>query len=445
MKTTYGDSRLLTGGLWGLVLRYSFPSVASMIGISLYILADTYFIANGVGELGLAALNISMPIYSLLGGIGYMVGIGGATVFSIARESGDEATRRDIFTFCIGLVLAASIAFFLAGACFAGEVSLAFGASPATLPYAETYIRMLLLFAPAFVVNNVVTSFVRNDGAPSLAMGAMLSSVLFNIVFDYVFIYRFGWGMFGAVFATCLSPLVGLSVLSAHFLKRRNTFALRRIRPHTHLLLRVLRGGTATFVLELATGVVILGFNFKLLGTIGDVGVAAYGVISNIAYVMFAIFNGLGQGIQPIASANFGAGRTDRCRELLRDASLLALVLSLLLVAAVMLFPAEIADLFNRDGNAELARIAEQGIRLYFISFLFGGVNIVVIAWYQATLASRTAVAVSLTRGLFGVLVGLAVLPPLLGADGIWLTAPFAEALASLLLLAAVLRRRNAA
>lgn len=429
------NERLIHGGIWALIARYAFPSVASMVGVSLYILADTYFIANGVGELGLAALNIALPIYALIGSIGNMVGIGGATLFSISRETGNRRAYRDVFTLCLVTVLAVSGIFVLAGLFLSRGIAVALGASSDTVGYAQTYIRVLLIFAPAFVVNNVVTAFVRNDGNPNLAMFAMLSAVAFNTVFDYVFIYIFGWGMFGAILATVLAPLVGLLILRTHFRSGQNRFAIRRIRPRLDMLFRVLRGGAATFVMELAYGVVVLGFNYKLLEMIGDLGVAAFGVISNLAYVLIAIFNGLGQGVQPIVSANYGADRLDRCRTVFRNGSIVAFLVSVLLVGIIVAFRVDIAGAFNREDNAAFAQIAEQGLILYFISFLFCGVNILVISYQQAMLSSLSAISISLTRGLFGVLLGLAVLPDLFGASGIWLTAPFAEVLATLLIV----------
>ena len=444
MMTERTDNQeLLRDGVWRLLLRYSLPSVASMVGISLYILADTYFIANGIGETALAALNIALPCYSFIGCIGNMIGIGGATTFAIARENGDGRTRRGVFTLCIAFVLLCGIAFFLCGLFAARRISLLLGASSDTLPYAEVYIRVLLLFAPFFLVNNVITAFVRNDRGPNLAMVSMLSGVLFNIVFDYVFIYITGWGMFGAILATCLAPIVGLGVLSAHFLRRRNTFALVRAKPVPGGFHKILHGGSATFITEIAAGLVILAFNFKLLSLLGDVGVAAYGVISNTAYVMLSIFNGLGQGVQPLVSSNYGAGLGGRCREILGKGVLASFVISALLVTTVLVFNKPVVALFNRDANAMLAAIAERGIVIYFTSFLFCGVNIMAIAYYQAMLRSGVAVGISLSRGIIGVAAGLAILPGIFGADGVWLTAPFAEILASVLVLMLLMREKR--
>lgn len=414
-----------------------------MIGVSLYILADTYFIANGIGELGLAALNISMPIYSVLGAAGNLIGIGGATLFSISRENGDKRTNQDVFSLCLLAASAAGVIFLLCGLFFSREIASLLGASADTMPYACIYIRVLLLFGPFFALNHLLTAFVRNDGNPTLAMAATLCGVAFNIVFDYILIYVTGWGMFGAVIATSFSPVVGLGVASLHFRARRNTLRVRRICPDARMFLWVLRGGGATFLTEIAGGAVIVGFNFKLLAMLGDMGVAAYGVISNVSYVMLAVFSGLGNGLQPIVSANFGAGLFDRCRRVLRCGMTVAFASSVLLVLLILTFPAELTALFNRDGDPVLARIAERGIVLYFTSFLLCGTNVVLIAYYQAMLDSRTSVWLSLTRGLIGVFAGLAVLPPLLGADGVWLTAPFAEILASLLAAVLMLKRRR--
>lgn len=60
--------------------------------------------------------------------------------------------------------------------------------------------------------------------------------------------------------------------------------------------------------MELATGIVILVFNLLMLKEAGNTGVAAYGVIANISYVVIAIYTGIAQGVQPLMSRAFGEG-----------------------------------------------------------------------------------------------------------------------------------------
>ena len=185
--------------------RYAAPGVLGMIGISCYILADTFFVAKGTGSLGLAALNIAIPAYNLMNGLGLMVGVGGATHYSLCRAQGDAAEADRTFTHTLLLGLCIALVFVLTGTFGVVPLSRLLGANAETLDMTAVYLRLLLCFAPFFVTNNIMIAFVRNDGEPGRAMAGMIAGSLFNIVFDWVFIFPCGLGMFGAVSARICS------------------------------------------------------------------------------------------------------------------------------------------------------------------------------------------------------------------------------------------------
>lgn len=298
---------ILKGNITGVFFRYVTPGVIGMVGMSLYILADTYFIANGVGRLGLAALNIGLPAYNLIFGIGALLGIGGGTVFSILHGRGELGRANRPFTISAVLGTAFSLLFALLGLVAAEPIAFLLGATEETALYTTTYLRVILLFSPAFILNNIMTAFVRNDGNPHLAMAAMTISTLTNIVLDYVCIYPLKLGMFGAALATGLGSVLGLLIQLTHFLRRGNSLRLQRIRPTVRETLQIMRCGISNFITEFSAGIVILAFNAVILRLAGNTGVAAYGIAANIAIVCTAFFNGIGQGVQPIISTNYGA------------------------------------------------------------------------------------------------------------------------------------------
>ena len=144
--------------------RYAAPGVLGMIGISCYILADTFFVAKGTGSLGLAALNIAIPAYNLMNGLGLMVGVGGATHYSLCRAQGDAAEADRTFTHTLLLGLCIALVFVLTGTFGVVPLSRLLGANAETLDMTAVYLRLLLCFAPFFVTNNIMIAFVRNDG-----------------------------------------------------------------------------------------------------------------------------------------------------------------------------------------------------------------------------------------------------------------------------------------
>lgn len=416
--------------------RYAAPGVLGMIGISCYILADTFFVAKGTGSLGLAALNIAIPAYNLMNGLGLMVGVGGATHYSLCRAQGDAAEADRTFTHTLLLGLCIALVFVLTGTFGVVPLSRLLGANAETLDMTAVYLRLLLCFAPFFVTNNIMIAFVRNDGEPGRAMAGMIAGSLFNIVFDWVFIFPCGLGMFGAALATGASPLVSLLVLSGHLRRPSRGFHLRRERLRPRLLPRICVPGLSSLVSELASGITLLLINLVLLRIAGNTAVAAYGVIANLALVETAIFTGLSTGVQPLISRSAEADR----RRLLRWTVTTALVISALMYVLVFVFASPITAVFNSEHDPALAACAVPGLRIYFAGFLAACINIIAAAYFSAAGQASRGFIISLVRSIIAIPPVLFALSALLGVTGVWLTFPAVEALACVLSLLFILR-----
>ena len=416
--------------------RYAAPGVLGMIGISCYILADTFFVAKGTGSLGLAALNIAIPAYNLMNGLGLMVGVGGATHYSLCRAQGDAAEADCTFTHTLLLGLCIALVFVLTGTFGVVPLSRLLGANAETLDMTAVYLRLLLCFAPFFVTNNIMIAFVRNDGEPGRAMAGMIAGSLFNIVFDWVFIFPCGLGMFGAALATGASPLVSLLVLSGHLRRPSRGFHLRRERLRPRLLPRICAPGLSSLVSELASGITLLLINLVLLRIAGNTAVAAYGVISNLALVESAIFTGLSTGVQPLISRSAEADR----RRLLHWTVTTALVISALMYVLVFVFASPITAVFNSEHDPALAACAVPGLRIYFAGFLAACINIIAAAYFSAAGQASRGFIISLVRSIIAIPPVLFALSALLGVTGVWLTFPAVEALACVLSLLFILR-----
>lgn len=416
--------------------RYAAPGVLGMIGISCYILADTFFVAKGTGSLGLAALNIAIPAYNLMNGLGLMVGVGGATHYSLCRAQGDAAEADRTFTHTLLLGLCIALVFVLTGTFGVVPLSRLLGANAETLDMTAVYLRLLLCFAPFFVTNNIMIAFVRNDGEPGRAMAGMIAGSLFNIVFDWVFIFPCGLGMFGAALATGASPLVSLLVLSGHLRRPSRGFHLRRERLRPRLLPRICAPGLSSLVSELASGITLLLINLVLLRIAGNTAVAAYGVIANLALVETAIFTGLSTGVQPLISRSAEADR----RRLLHWTVTTSLVISALMYVLVFVFASPITAVFNSEHDPALAACAVPGLRIYFAGFLAACINIIAAAYFSAAGQASRGFIISLVRSIIAIPPVLFALSALLGVTGVWLTFPAVEALACVLSLLFILR-----
>ncbi|MCI7472131.1 MAG: MATE family efflux transporter [Clostridiales bacterium] len=407
--------------------KYISLNMLGALGLSGYIMADTFFVSNQLGSDGLAALNLAIPIFGLINGLGILLGIGGATRYSICRYQGDEDRANRTFTLVLltGLVLGVLLA--LLGAFCAQPIALLLGANTDTLPLCTVYLRTVLLFSPCFLLNHVMVCFVRNDGNPKLAMAAMLTGSLANIALDYLFLYPLNMGIFGAALATGTAPVIGLCLSSLHSLTGRNQYQLARPATPAWSLADVAGLGSAAFLNEFTSCMVLALYNLLMLQAAGTVGVAAYGVVANLALMALALFTGLSQGAQPLISQAYGRGDTHEVRQLCRMALLVAFFTGLALALIAQFAAQPLVALFNRDGNPVLARIAVDGLRLYFWGFLCAGPNIITAAFLGAAEQPRASFFLSLFRGGVGIAALVLLLAWLLGLTGIWLAFPVTE------------------
>lgn len=415
-----------------ILLKYVSLNILSMLGMSFYILADTFFIANGVGANGLVALNLVLPVFSILNGVGIMLGVGGSTRYSIAVGAGDEKKADRIFTEVVIIGGIIGVLCTLGGTIFTAPICRLLGADEEIIALATTYLRTIASFSVPFILNHIVIAFIRNDKAPKLAMIAMLTSSLSNVFLDWILIYPCNTGIFGAAFATGLSPIFSLIILSYHFIRKRNNFKLIK----TKLYFKDVRGfittGAPSFVTEMSNGVIILVFNMVLLKIAGNNGVGAYSVIANLALVGVSIFNGIGQGAQPIISINYGAGKIKNVIKAWIYATVIALVIGVLMYIIFYFGRYGIIQIFNKDNITELTDIASDGVIWYSIAFFFTGINIVATSFFASISKSDRSFILSMLRGFLLPLPLVILLPKIININGVWLSVPFAEIITTL-------------
>lgn len=414
-------------------VKYSSLNVLGMIALSCYILADTFFVSKALGSDGLAALNLAIPVYSFIHGSGLMIGMGGGIKYSIVKSQGDEKRADQIFT--NGAVLTAVIAggFFLLGLFGSGPLARLLGADGAVYEMTRIYLQVILLFAPMFMTNNLLLCFIRNDGAPQLSMAAMITGSLSNVVLDYVFMFPFGMGIFGAVLATGLAPVISILVLSPYLIRRKNQFHLRKCRISGRLALGIFSSGLPSLITEVSSGIVIIVFNTIILGIAGNIGVAAYGVITNLSLVVTAIYTGISQGIQPILSRSYGTGNQKDVQSILRYALTAEALVSAVVYLCVFFGADLIAAVFNSENNAVLQDIAVTGLKLYFTACVFAGFNIIISVYFTSTENALPAHVISILRGFIVIIPMAFILSAAAELLGVWAAFPATELIVSLI------------
>ena len=418
--------------------QYIAPNILAMVGISCYILADTFFIATAQGTNGITALNLALPIYGIIFAIGSMIGTGSAIRYALAKATGQQEAKKYFSNALIWDVIV-SVIFIAAGLFFPGQVMRVMGADTVIESIGMPYTRIVLCFTPFFMMNYAFTAFVRNDNAPHIAMAATLLSSLFNIVFDYVFMFPLG--MTGAALATAVSPIVSILICMVHYLSPKSSVSFHFMVPSVKMLISSCSLGVVAFVGEIASAVTTMVFNFVLLGLDGNTAVAAYGVIANTALVGTAIFNGVSQGLQPLASEAHARGEADEKRKILIKSVLIGIVLAVVLIGGVWIFAPQITDVFNSEHSEQLAAYAVPGIRIYFAGFFAAAINIIFAGFLSATDHAKESSIVAITRGIVAIIAFALIIPKFLGITGVWLAFPAAEVLT--LFVALVISKKN--
>lgn len=411
--------------------KYCSLNILGMIGVSFYILADTFFVSKGLGTDGLAALNLALPIYSFMDGCGLMVGMGGGTKYSIQKSIKEDAAASRTFTNAVYLTAIFSALFLFIGAFCSGSILSLFGAKGEVLAISRTYLTVLLLFSPAFLMNYMLLAFVRNDGAPQLSMAAMIGGSLSNVLLDWVFIFPCGMGIFGAALATGLAPIISMLILSPHLIRKNNGFHFIQCKPDGTLFFNMILTGVPSLITEMSSGIVMITFNSILLMLMGNVGVAAYSVIANLSLVVIAMYTGLAQGVQPLISRSYGRKDAGSIRVFLRYALTAMAVLSAAIYAVVFAFAPQITAIFNSESNTLLQSTAEKGLRLYFTACPFAGFNIILSVYFTSSEHPLPAHVISALRGFLIIIPMAFLLSYAAGISGAWCAFPAAEVLVS--------------
>lgn len=412
-------------------MRYLVPSVFATMVTSIYVLADTIIVGKGIGTIAVAALNIVLPLYNIFFGLGLLFGVGGSVLMSILRGEGDEKGANAYFStslVAMCVVLALSLAFFTA---FMEKIALVFGGTPETMPYIMDYMPYIVWGMGLFFFSSYLQTFIRNDGAPRLAMYAVVSGGVANIILDYIFVYNFNMGMAGAAIATVMGSGLTVVILLTHFFTKKNNlhFSLKGVRPS--FIKNIILNGFASFLIEVASGVTIFVFNIQLLKYAGNTGVSVYSIISNTAIVVVCICKGINQAAQPLLSTNYGAGlyeRTDKIRSL-------AVKVSIIICAVPVILGLVVPDFFTYifiNPDSAILSMSASAIRIYFVGFMMLGINMVFICYFQAILKNGYSMIICLMRGLILVVAFAYIFPLFMDVTGIWLAVPAAETITML-------------
>ncbi|MED4650346.1 MATE family efflux transporter [Bacillus pseudomycoides] len=428
METT---EKLREKPMKNLFISYLIPAVLGMVLMSVNIVIDAVMISRGVGANGLAGVNVAIPAFSIFFSISLWIGMGGATLYSIALGENKIERARSIFTQSMTVAVVIVGALMIICLWRIEDLAYLFGANEVILPYALDYLTVLLTFGMIYVLENILSTFIRNDGNPNLAMAGLIVTALLNIAFDYIFIFIFGWGVTGAAAATILSAAIGFLVLLSHFFRKSSILKWTKFHFEWNTVKQIMVIGFPSFTAEITVAIVTIGFNITFMKYAGELGVASYAIVNSIHSMMLLVFLGVGAALQPIASFHYGANLPERLKEGLNFAVKTAVVLGCVAIVSGLFFGKYIIGLFDVQSK-ELLTLTVTGMSLFFIQYVFFGYNIVYGEYFQSVRQTRKSILIILSRGLLLIIPLLWIMPKLFGVNGIWLVMPVSEVLTAI-------------
>lgn len=415
-----------------LLWQYALPAIIAMTAASLYNIIDRVFIGQIVGPEAIAGLAITFPFMNLGAAFGAGVGVGSSAAISVKLGQKDYETAENILGNTVTLNLIIGIGYSVICLTFLNPILRFFGASNATLPYARSFMEIILL-------GNVVThmyfgmnAVLRAASKPRHAMMATIFTVIMNILLDVVFIVWWHWGIRGAALATVISQSLALCWQMKLFANKHELLHLKRgiYRLKRRLVKNILGIGISPFLMNVCACLVVIFVNNQLVKYGGDMAVGAYGIANAVATVFVMFVMGLNQGMQPIAGYNYGSQQIDRLMRVLALTIISATCIMTTAWLVAEFLPAVVARMFTTDSR--LIKIASTAIRINMMVYPIVGMQMVVTNFFQCIGKVKVSIFLSLSRQLLFLLPLLAILPHFLGVNGVWCSLPSADTLASL-------------
>lgn len=423
-----------------LILKFSIPAIISMLVNAVYNIVDQIFIGwSPVGLLGIAATNVALPITTVCTALALLFGVGGAANFNLKLGEGKKEDATRYMGNTMGLMAISGVVLGVLVLLFLEPLMHAFGATPNVLELALAYTAIIAPGIPFTVFATGAAYLIRADGSPRYAMFTMVAGAVFNLVFDPIFLFVFDMGIEGIALATTLGQILscGLSVFYLVRKMRSQRPTLAQMVPKARYTGHICALGMGSGINQISMMVVQIVMNITLRhygasSAYGnDIPLAVVGAVTKLTLLFLSFTIGIGQGIQPLASYNYGAKNYKRVKDTLKKALLAASVISVISWLVFQIFPGVLVQVFGESGELYMS-FAVPFLRAYSLMLFVGGIQPVASNFFSAIGKARRGVLVSLTKQILFTVPLLVILPIFMGLDGVKWANPISDAAAAL-------------
>lgn len=421
-----------------LLIKFAVPSIIAMLVSALYNIVDQFFIGRSVGNLGNAATNIAFPLSITCIAIALLFGIGGASSFNLSMGAGDNKTaayyigNAATMLFVLGTLLCIFTQIFMA------QLMEFFGSPSDVIDYAVTYTRITSIGFPFLIFATGGGHLIRADGSPAMTMVCNMAGAVINTILDAIFVFGFKMGMAGAALATIIGQVVSALMVAVYLFHYKTVdLKIEHFMPQAKYISKILSLGASPFSNQVAMMVVQIVMNKSLkhygsLSVYGEaVPIACVGIITKVNQVFFSFLIGISQGLQPIASFNYGAKKYGRVKNVYMRAVFSGVVLSVTAFIMFQVFPGNIIAVFG-DGSDEYFRFAINYFRIFLFFTFINFMQPITSNFFTAIGKPKRGIFLSLTRQIIFLLPLLIIFPLIMGIDGIMYAGPVADCMAGI-------------
>jgi len=407
----------LEGPIVHTFIKYMMPSLLGLIAMTSASLVDGMFIGNYEGVTALAAVNLIIPITTLLFGVSMMISIGGSVRGGKYLGEKNTAAASAIFSKTLMFMVVYGLIVIALGLMFEAEIFATLGANKTLFPVMSEYYRIIFPFLFFQFIVIQIYFFIRLDGFPNLAATGLAIGAVVNISLDYLFIAIYGWGLAGAALATGLSEVISLAVMLAYFFQpqRKIFFSLRQ--KNWREVFQAAYNGISEFINEVSGALIGFIFNWMLIQRAGVTGVAAITLVNYLLFIGFMAYFAISDSIQVIISQNYGARNPQRIRAFLRTAGIMIVGVSAGIISLLIAGSETLIGLFiDVERDSQTLALALEFVAYIWPVFIFAGFTMLISGYLTAVHLPFQSALVASCRSLI-MPAGLLVLFYMLLAD----------------------------
>ena len=414
------------------IIKFTLPSIAMMIFISIYGIVDGFFVSNFAGDIPFKAVNLIMPFLMILGTVGFMFGTGGTAIVAKTFGEGNPKKANEYFSLFVYVTLTLGIIFSILGFIFMPKVASLLGAEGEILENCILYGRIIVIALPFLISQFLFQGFFVAAERPKMGLYVTLAAGITNMVLDalLVLLLPLEYKLVGAAIATATSQMVGgLIPIIYFFSKNSSILRIGKTKFYFKAILKACVNGSSEFMSNVAMNLVGMLYNLQLLKYLGDDGVAAYGVMMYVGMIFAGTFIGYSIGSAPVISYNFGSKNYKELKNVLKKSLTIIGFTGMLMIILGILFSRPLAYIFVSYSDA-LMELTTKGFRIFAICFPFMGFAIYGSSFFTALNDGLTSALISFLRTLVFQVGAVILLPIIWKETGIWVSVVVAEVMA---------------